>query len=211
MSDIHFEILPPAQKRVWDVLAKRADELRTGGYYLAGGTALALHLGHRQSVDFDFFSQQRESAAAAMTWLEEIADFTIRDRDRETIHGNIEEVKLSLIGAYRYPLLEQPSNVDGVQVAGPLDIGVMKLIAITNRATVRDYIDIAALVRRGWELPVLLQAGIKKYGPSFNPMVPLRTLTAFADLEDEMPVMLDESLSHSWKEILQAAVRQVAL
>jgi len=75
MSDVHFEILPPAQQRVWDLLAKRADQLGTSGYYLAGGTALALHLGHRQSVDFDFFSQKRDSAAIAMTWQEEIAGF----------------------------------------------------------------------------------------------------------------------------------------
>ncbi len=63
MPELRFDILPVAQLNVWHLLAKRSDFLRSADYYLAGGTALALQLGHRQSVDFDFFTQKPLCAA----------------------------------------------------------------------------------------------------------------------------------------------------
>src|SRR5437868_2985116 len=117
MPDLHFEVLPLAQRRVWHLLSARADRLRSVGCYLAGGTALALQLGNRQSVDFDFFSQEPGLAVPTLGWLQETPGFTTRDSDRDTVHGDIDGVKLSFIGGYRYPLVESAAERDGILIA----------------------------------------------------------------------------------------------
>jgi hypothetical protein len=206
---LHFAVLPDAQQTVWRVLVQRAAAFLNGGYYLAGGTALALQLGHRQSVDFDFFSQQPGLAGTMEEVLQPIPGFLVRDIEPDTLHAEIGGVKLSFIGAYRYPLLEQPLDVEGMRLAGLLDIGVMKLLALSHRATPRDYIDLAAILRAGCTLPDLLAACNRKYGDAFNPMVPLRALVSFQDIEGETPTMLDVQLASSWQDVLRSAVRAV--
>jgi hypothetical protein len=210
MPELHLSILPPPQRTLWDVLVSQADGLRDGDYYLAGGTGLALQLGHRQSVDFDFFSQQPGLVEGTEAWLQQIPGYLTRDLERDTLHAEVAGVKLSFIGAYKYPLVAPTVDAGGIRIAAPLDIGLMKLLAITHRATPRDYLDLAALLRSGWSLPALLGASTRKYGVGFNPMVSLRALTAFDDLEGELPTVLDETLASTWKETLRQAVRGVA-
>jgi hypothetical protein len=101
MPELRLDILPPAQRRVGDSCWTGPGTCGRGDY-LAGGTALVLHLGHRQSVDFDFFSQLTDPSESALTWLEQIDGFTTRDIDRRTIHGDVGGMKLSFIGRYRY-------------------------------------------------------------------------------------------------------------
>lgn len=209
MPDLHFDILPAEQRTLWDVLLERAAFLRENDYYLAGGTALALQLGHRQSVDFDFFSQKPDRAAETQKELQKIPGYVTREIDRQTIHADVSGVKLSFIGNYVYPLLHGPLESQGIQIADILDIALMKLVAISHRATPRDYIDLAAILRSGHSLSDLLSASKQKYGDSFNTMIPLRALTSFDDLEGEMPILLDKSLASSWQEILRQAVRKV--
>lgn len=206
MPELRFDVLPAAQRTVWEILSKCADQLHADNYYLAGGTALALQLGHRQSVDFDFFSQKTGLADSTLAWLEKMPDFVIRSIDPETIHGNCRQVKLSFIGEYKYPLLDSPLTADRMSVASLLDIGLMKFLSITHRATVRDYIDLAALFKHGCALSTLLEASKRKYGTNFNPMVPLRALTAFDDVRGDMPIMLDTSLSSAWQDIIRKEV-----
>lgn len=209
MSELHLSILPEAQRLVWDVLTEHASHFHESDYYLAGGTALALQLGHRQSVDFDFFSQKASLADLTEAWLQPISGFHIRDIDRDTLHADIDSVKLSFIGAYKYPLIEEPLVFQGIRLAGVLDIALMKLLAISHRATPRDYIDLAAILQRGHSLADLLAACTRKYGPTFNTMIPLRALTSFGDLEEEMPVLLQENLAATWPDIIRQAVRSV--
>lgn len=208
MSELHFTILPASQRTVWDMLVKKASFLQSADYYLAGGTALALQLGHRLSVDFDFFSEQSSLSENTQKCLEGIPGYLPRDVDADTLHAEIQTVKLSFIGAYKYPLLEPPIEHQGILLASILDIGVMKLLAISHRATVRDYIDLAAIIRSTHSLSDLLHASIRKYGNTFNPMIPLRALVSFEDLANELPILLDTTLASSWKEILRNAVRK---
>ena len=189
------------------MLSKGANVLKRSGFYLAGGTALALQLGHRQSVDFDFFSEEKQCSQTIINWLEEIPDLMVRDVNADTLHVEINAVKLSFIGGYRYPRVKDLVWVDGIGIADIVDIGLMKFLAITHRATVRDYIDIAAIFKKAVSLTELISLCEQKYGKRFTPMIFLRGLVSFEDLDNEMPRVFDNSLKRRWKIILRSAVK----
>ena len=210
MPDLRLEVLPAAQHNLLKKLAEKSSFLAEGGYYLAGGTALALQLGHRQSLDFDFFSTQKALAEQTQEWLRSFCTVTLRDMDQDTLHAEADGIKVSFIGAYRYKLVEPTLDYKRLILAGLTDIGLMKLLALTHRATLRDYLDMAAIVRGPVRLQRLVELSREKYGPETNPMIFLRALVTWSDLDEEMPVLLDGSLKKSWKEILQKEVKSVA-
>lgn len=196
---------------LWEIFRREATIIRSQGFHLAGGTALALQIGHRESHDFDFFSRAAD-AGPIRTWLEEtFADLLVRDADHRTVHAEIAGVKVSFIAGYRYPLTMPPVTADAVDLANITDIALMKMLAITHRATLRDYIDLAAILRDHRALASLLEKSKEKYGPSFNAMLPLRAMVHFDDLDGEMPALLDASLAASWQDVLRKAVRGVAM
>lgn len=207
MSRFHFQVLPSAQRELWNRLSGQAGFLRDQGYYLAGGTALALQLGHRQSIDFDFFSEKKSLSALTGEWLAAFTQLVPRDRDEHTLHAEADGVKVSFLGGYRYPTVEPLVEAGTIRVAAITDIALMKLLALTHRAALRDYIDLAAILRGPVELPKLLEASKKKYGPHVNPMIFLRALATFEDIEPESPVMLDRDLERSWQKILRDAIK----
>lgn len=209
--ELKLSIFPPAQRAVWDRLQNHAAALTERGYYLAGGTALALQIGHRQSIDFDFFTPQQRLGKITAEWLQQLPGVTLREMDEHTVHAEIEQVKVSFIGAYKYQLVQKPIQPNGIAIASLLDIGVMKLLAITHRATVRDYLDLAAIIGGRIPLSQLLEASRQKYGATFNTMIPLRALTAFKDLDQEMPPVFDATLAKEWQRILRQAVKDSAL
>ena len=210
MHELHFEIFPSAQIKLWHTFEEKSDVLQKQGFYLAGGSALALQIGHRQSVDFDFFSSQKGMGQVMCEWLEEFQNTTIRDSDENTVHADVKGVKVSLIGNYRYVTVNELVSSNDLKLASILDIGLMKFLSITHRATIRDYLDLAVIIRDHVPLDVICERSREKYGDPFNIMVPLRTLVSFDDLDEEMPVMLDKTLKNEWKDILISAVRGVA-
>ena len=209
MPEVHLEVLPKRQKALWRELQSHADLLKKFGFYLAGGTGLSLQIGHRQSVDFDFFSPLPDTGEGLHPWLEGFAGLVLRARDRDTVNAEIKKVKVSFIGGYKYPLLRKEVSLGNIKAAGIADIGLMKLLAITHRATLRDYLDLAVILRDHVRLPQLLKLSRKKYGRRFNVMLPLKALVSFQDIENEKPVLFDKRLAGSWKTILIRAVKEM--
>ncbi len=210
MPDLHFEVLPKKQFQLWQKLQSEAPALGNLGFYLAGGTALALQIGHRQSLDFDFFSQQPNTAEPVSDWLTHFPDFLIRETAPDIVHAEIDRVKVSFIGHYKYPLVEKSPPLGKLSAAGILDIGLMKLLAVTHRATLRDYLDLAVILRDHLALSKLLEASSQKYGGHFNVMICLKALVSFQDVDQEMPILLDKSVQDSWQKILTDAVKQAS-
>ena len=208
--DFHFEVLPAPQRKLWKRLAAESFRLECLGYYLAGGTALALQTGHRRSMDFDFFSRKKNTAEEICELLERFSGYTVREMNADTLHAEIGGVKVSFIGAYRYLPVGKFVELDKIRLASVADIGLMKLLAITHRATLRDYMDLAAIVRDHVPLDQLLKKCREKYGKTFNVLLPLRALASFEDLDPETPLMLDKSLVRSWRSILKEAVKKAA-
>ena len=167
--------------------------------YLAGGSALALCLGHRKSFDFDFYTRSNFSAENIAVALSKIGKFeTTLLEPPHTLLGIFNGVRFSLF-LYDYPLIGITTNYQTVTVAGLQDIAAMKLSAIAGRATKRDYVDIYVISQS-----ISLEQQLEWYHKKFyklgnNPYVIIKALGYFEDAEDDnMPIMITKI---SWEEI----------
>jgi len=157
---------------------------------LVGGTALALQLGHRRSVDLDFFGQ---IDAEGLQIVDEMYNNGLEDivviRDTRTIKiFTVNKIKVDIV-SYRYKWLEPPIEIDNVKLADIKDIAAMKLAAVTNRGTKKDFIDIFFLLQQ-FTIKQMMKLYEQKFtdGSIFNV---IRSLTYFEDSEsDIMPEML---------------------
>jgi len=169
-------------------------------FYLAGGSAAALYLGHRVSVDLDFFtSQDHYEAEPLIQRLQTIGRLDIQHQGRGTLVGQLDGVRISFF-VYPYPLLAELMDLEGLQMAHLLDIAMMKLVAISQRGTMRDFVDLYYICQHGHELAKLLRKAPKKYkAVSYPSYHLLRALTYFADAEgDQAPRML---VSFDWTQV----------
>ena len=118
-----------------------------GSAYLAGGTALALQIGHRISYDLDFFTDQKFKA---QIFLKEMSRFKLYQHERVgwgTILGKLGNVKFSLF-YYPYPLLRKPISFKNISIADIADISAMKIAAISERGTKRDFVDLYFILQK---------------------------------------------------------------
>jgi hypothetical protein len=175
-------------------------------FYLAGGTALALHFGHRTSVDLDFFSQQSFNEEELLQKIQRTREFLLVAKDRETLHTHIKGTKVTFLG-YAYPLLYPLDLFLGIQVADPRDIAGMKISAIAGRGTRRDFVDLF-IASQQYGLANLMEAFKTKFAEAhYNLIHVLKSLTFFEDAEKEpMPHLL---VDISWPEVKQFFAREV--
>ncbi len=176
-------------------------------YYLAGGTALALQIGHRLSTDLDWFtaehlleSTEREALRLA---LNKAGEFEVTREQDEQLYGRLTGADVSFIYQH-HPLLEATVDYDGVPLASPTDIGVMKLAAINSRGTRRDFVDLYCL-RDMTPLEKLLQLAETKYAdrPSFLDIT-VRALAYFGDAEQQpMPRLIWKNVH--WADVVKYA------
>jgi hypothetical protein len=181
-----MDVLPPAQRWLWPQLGKTADL----GFVLYGGTAIALRLGHRASVDFDFFSDRpldREALRAAFPFVE---SSTLLQDERNTwtllvpcTDPDHHHVKVSFFGTIGFGRVGEPDvTEDGVlQVASLDDLMATKLKVVLQRAEAKDYRDVAAMAEAGVSLPRGLAAARVIFGPNFQPSESLKALVFFGD------------------------------
>jgi predicted nucleotidyltransferase component of viral defense system len=159
--------------------------------YLAGGTSLALQIGHRISVDLDFFTRELFDEKRLSDDLAAHAGFAKAGTAKWTVWGTIGETKLSLFH-YDYPLLGDMVPFEGLHLASISDIAAMKIHAIEDRGTRRDFIDVYFLAKT-FSLPEMIALYRKKYSIAEDHLyATLRALDYFEDAEKEtvMPNML---------------------
>lgn len=193
----NLAILPPPQFRLWPELDATPEH-----FTLYGGTALALRLGHRASVDFDFFSNQSfdpDQLAQIIPYLKDVERVQVAPN---TLKCRIERdgpVLVSFFGGLGLGQAAPRDQAEGsaIRVASLLDIAGTKVAVVQQRAEAKDYLDIDALLQHGIDLPHALAAGRVVYGRSFNPMITLKALSFF----DDVP-----TLSAEVRERLSAAV-----
>ncbi len=170
-------------------------------FYLAGGTALALQLGHRRSMDLDFFSETDE--VHAHTRQELIQAFSARNAQ---VVENVDGDLLLLVNgvhtgffSYGYPLLEPVWAVENISLASLLDIGLMKLDAIIGRGSRKDFYDLY-MISQVITLNELLRAGERKYPQARDfQLMALEGLLQFDNADrDLQPKML---LDLSWDKV----------
>lgn len=155
---------------------------------LVGGTALALQIGHRKSIDLDFFGAMTSSLEELTFTISEFASVQPLSSSKLMRFMNINDVKVDIV-TYPYEWIDKPLIEDGVVLAGIKDIAAMKLSAITNRGTKKDFIDLYFLLQK-YTLLEMLGFYQQKYADS-QLFTVLRSLTYFEDAEaDPMPSML---------------------
>lgn len=170
--------------------------------YLAGGTALALQIGHRLSYDFDFFSPEEFDENIVIQRIKKnIPDFRLERKDWGTILGYIKKSRFSLF-FYSYPLLFETRGFLNTDIADVKDIAAMKIAAIADRGVKRDFVDLYFIVKI--EKILSLEESLRLYDKKFktlkqNKMHILKSLRYFDDAEKEkMPDMIKNV---SWEEI----------
>jgi nucleotidyltransferase AbiEii toxin of type IV toxin-antitoxin system len=165
---------------------------------ISRGTALALRLGHRQSVDFDFFSRAAFNAGDLAREIPYLAGAEQVQVVSHTLTCRVERggtVLVSFFGNLRLGEAASREIAEGsrVHVASLLDIAGTKALTLQQRAQARDYLDIDALIRHGVGLPQVLAAGTVVYGRSFNPLITLKALSYFDDVP-LLPIEVQERL-----------------
>lgn len=178
--------------------------------YLAGGTACALQLGHRVSLDLDFFTDKEFPTEIVLKQLEKLPGFKLDETAKWTILGSFPKVKFSYF-YYPYPLIGKTSTFSNTNIASLEDIAAMKIDAISSRGTKRDFIDLYFLAKL-FSLKKMLSFYDKKYHRySTNVYHIVSSLNYFADAEEqEPPKMLIPASWSQIKDFFQAEVINLA-
>ncbi len=176
-----LSILPPPQQRLWPELAALP-----GSFTLYGGTAIALRLGHRHSVDFDFFAPHPIDPRALLADLPLLSGAAILQMEPNTLTVGLDrdgQIKVSFFGLPKLGRIRPPDRtIDiGLSVASSLDLGGTKVSVVQVRAEAKDYIDVHALIASGLDLASMLGAGSAIYGDTFSPQSALKALVYFDD------------------------------
>ncbi len=179
--------------------------------YLAGGTALALQIGHRISVDLDFFTLNEFDEKKLSSEFSNLNYFKEDGTSWRTVWGKIGETKFSLF-YYKYKLHEKTSEFEGIELASLKDIAAMKIHAIESRGTKRDFVDLYFLSKI-FKLDEMLKFYDQKYLDLDNKMYHIiRSLDYFEDAEmDPMPNMLVETSWHAVKVFFQSESKRLAI
>jgi hypothetical protein len=179
--DPRLDILPAAQKEIWPALLA-SPRL---SFVLYGGTAIALHLGHRQSVDFDLFRAKPLDKSELRESYDFLEKATILQDTRDTLAVVAAmpsgPVKISFFGGIGFGHVSEPLQTrDGIMLVASLDdLMATKLKATLDRAEVRDYRDIAEMIAAG----ISLSSGLGAFRRMFNgePSQVLRAIGYFGD------------------------------
>ncbi|MBP6965615.1 MAG: nucleotidyl transferase AbiEii/AbiGii toxin family protein [Armatimonadetes bacterium] len=194
----HDEVLSEAQRSILPALAAFST---ANGFYLGGGTAVALHLGHRRSVDFDWFARTPIDDPLVLAELARRADLPLENARiaRGTLHGVVKGVQVSFF-EYPYPDIGSPGKWPefSVELASLDDLACMKLAAIAQRGARKDFVDIYAIALEHKPIEELLALYRRKYSVDDIGHV-LVGLTYFDDADEEPEPMMLRDLS--WEEI----------
>ena len=204
-----LDILPSSQRLLWPRLIEIPEH-----FVLYGGTAVALRLGHRPSVDFDFFSDVEFDDLQKQQMLSQIRGFggcSILQNDKNTLTVSVKvgenPVKLSFFGGIRNGRVGEPDQSDDgvVWIASLDDLLAHKLKVIHDRAEGRDYQDIAAMLEQGQNLARGLSAREALFGSDVPRMVTLKALTYFSDVNEPW------RLTAEIKSTITTAIKQLPL
>lgn len=167
--------------------------------YLVGGSALALYYGHRYSHDLDFFTKEKFDPIKLSKTLGEIAPFAEELAKGISLIGTFNKVKFSYF-QYDYPLIASIRTFMGINIAHPHDIAAMKISALMDRGTKRDFVDLYEIVKHGISIEIMFKYYDQKYGVFANNRYSIiKSLGYFDDAEgSEMPQMIKKV---SWEQV----------
>ena len=177
---MHQEAITSKAKKVFEKLKNFSN------FYLVGGTGLALQLGHRISVDFDFFLEN-EIPQNLLSKVRKV----YKDSKIEVILNHSEQLTVAIDGIsvsfvkYSFPVISKFIEYQGVKILPVLEIAAMKAYALGQRATLKDYVDLYFVLKgKATTLEEIISLCQKKYGTEFNPRLFLEQLIYSEDIEE---------------------------
>ncbi len=175
-------------------------------FALVGGTALSLQIGHRKSVDIDFFSKNPFEVESMTEFLQNKYDFKIQNKFKNALMGTLNNIKMDII-SHQYEWIKDCFTKEKVRMAGLEDIAAMKLNAITgNGSRLKDYIDIAFL-SPFFSLEQMLDFFETKY-PNNNSVVALKSLCYFDDINFDVDILYQKR-PIPWEQIHKRIINMV--
>lgn len=188
---MYLEALTSNTKKIWPALSAFSD------FCLAGGTALALQIGHRVSVDFDFFSE-KELPPSLLDRLED----TFKNSEVKIILNSAGQLTILIDGVsvtfltYRFPIFHPPVDFEGVKILSVLEIAATKAYVLGRRATYKDYVDLYFVMSEGRSsLKEIADLSQKKYGEEFNLRLFLEQLVYLDDIPETPIEFLRKSVA----------------
>jgi len=190
------------------LLKKMGDFTNKHNFYLAGGTALALQLGHRISVDLDFFSQKSIDTEKLKKNLSDFGfKYQINSESQGTLELVIDDVKVSFM-EYRYPILNSFELFEKSKLASIMDIACMKITAISSRGSKKDFFDIWIILQKYNPLEIFDAVRKKYQGINYSTAHILKSLTYFKDAQnDPEPILLVKT---NWEEVQKDITKKIS-
>jgi len=188
---MHQEALTEKAKEIWPALRSFND------FYLAGGTALALQIGHRVSVDFDLFLGGKigESLFPKVKNIFHGNEITLSVNNQDELTVFVDGLKITFL-KYPFPLILDIVNYEGVRLLSVKEIAATKAYTINRRGSLKDYIDLFFIVsKRHATLEEIIEISGKKYGDEFNARLFLEQLVYLEDIEEVEVEFLEESVT----------------
>jgi len=175
------------------------------GFNLAGGTALALRIGHRISVDLDFFGDKNFSTEEILDLMAGEKPISIISQHKNILILNVQNVKVDFV-SYQYPLIAKPIVEGVIRMLATSDIAAMKLAAIAGRGRKRDFYNLYFMLKE-FSMKQMIDFYNQKFHDGSEMMV-ARSLTFFDDADtDEIPRMFATTVS--WEEIKMTRLKEV--
>ncbi len=184
-------------KQALSLLKKLLMDEALTNFSLAGGTALALQLKHRVSIDLDFFTSEIFNENRLKDYLMAEYQMQVVNISDNTINGSIENIKTDFL-AHRYPKIDEVKTIEGIRLWSEKDIAAMKLNAICNRGSKKDFYDLYVLLK-SYSLQEMLGYYTRKYGQN-DAMMVIKSLVYFEDADTEPdPVLINSNIT--WVEV----------
>jgi len=181
-------ILPADTAEAWLTLAPHLPK----SLYLGGGTAVAVHLGHRQSRDLDFFFHQTMELNNVKNLIAELGTFAVTHESEETLKGLFGATKIEIFDASRLKQLAKPMTVAGLRIASLQDLMAMKIKVMAERGEMRDYFDVKSIDDDGHiSVEEGIELFIRRYDVNPSSATLVHLYKAMGDLSD---VEVDELL-----------------
>lgn len=188
-----------------DILEFLANQSCLKDFYLVGGTALALQIGHRLSVDLDFFTSYKKNIYDIEGELLFLDGFKLNTKNNYALFAEFKGVKVDILN-YPYKFIADPITHNGITLCNKEDICAMKLKTAMNRGAKKDFYDIYFLLQE-FSLTKMFELFEKKY-TNIEPNAIVRSLTYFEDAEEtENPVLLKE-VSLTWEKVKETIVSE---
>ena len=199
----NLKILPSKTRKLFLALSKKNF---IKNFYLAGGTALVLEFGHRVSNDLDFFSEQKFNNNSLKREVKKMGQWEASTEIENTLIGYLDNIKSSFF-YLPYKLIEKPQYFNNLRIASLADIALMKILAISQRATKRDFVDLYVLSNEFIPLIDLIKLFPKKFGKfDYNLHHIIKSLVYFEEADcDKIPRML---INLDWKTTKQFFLKE---